>query len=158
MLYISLPLSGYETVRLLGCVLSKDETAEVIEFIDVDSEEKFHTEYKDTLGYEDHSAYYFNEQRLNEILKEKTTLRVHCLDKGVFVLGYSIPEIRANLWTPMMSVEESLVLILSRKVDWLDEVKRIGMDLSKVRIARMEDISEFLSNPEPVLISWGTVE
>jgi hypothetical protein len=158
MLYISLPLSGYEAVRLLGCILSKDETAEVIEFIDVDSEEKFHTEYKHTLGYEDHSAYYFNEQRLNGILKEKTTLRVHRLDKGVFVIGYSIPEIRANLWTQMMSVEESLVLILSRKVDWIDETNRIGMDLSKVRIASMKDISEFLFNPEPVLISWGTVE
>ena len=144
MLYIGRPLSGYEPVRLLGCVLSKDEVTEVIEFADVDSD------YNDADGYEDDSAYYFNERRLNEILKEKTNLRVYGYDKGVFVLGYNIPEI---CWAPMKTVEESLVLILSRKVDWIDEVKRIGMDLSKVRITYTEAESEILFTPEPMLLS-----
>ena len=154
MLLIGLPLSGYEIARLFGCILSKEEIAECLEFVDVESEQTFLSEYNDADGCEDDSAYYFDERRLNEILKEKTTLRVHRLDKGVFVLGYEIPEIRANLWAPMKTVEESLVLILSRKVDWLNEINRIGMDLSKVRIAHMEAESEFLFNPEPVLISW----
>jgi hypothetical protein len=157
MLYIGLPLSGYEIARLLGCVLTRDETTEFIEFVDVESHDKFLTEYNDADGYEDHSVYYFYERGLNDILAQKSSLRVHCLDKGVYVLGYEIPEIRDNLWRPMKSVEESLVLILSRKVDWLNEVKRIGMNLSKVLIAHIEDKSEFLFNPEPVLLSWGTV-
>ena len=157
MLLIGLPLSGYEIARLFGCILSKDEIAECIEFVDIESEHTFLNEYAAADGCEDHSVYYFYERRLNELIRDKTNLRVHWLDKGVFFLGYDIPEIRTNLWSPMKTVEESLVLILSRKVDWLNEVKRIKMDLSKVLIAHMEDESKFLFNPEPVLVSWGSL-
>lgn len=154
MLYIGLPLSGYEATRLLGSILSDEERKNVIRFENDDAEAKFLAEVAAADGEEDHSVYSFHEILLNHYIKDKTHLSLHYLDKGVYILGYELPEIRQNLWGPMNTVEESLVLILSRKVDWVNEAKWIGMDLSKVLIAHMEDKSEVVHYAEPVLVSW----
>lgn len=156
MIYIGLPLSGYEVIRLFGCILSKDEMNANLCFENDESKKEFLDKFHTTDdGDEDHSVYCINDHHLQSCITNKTSLGVYYLDKGVYVLGYEFPELRDNLWAPMKSVEENLVSILSRKVDWLNETKRIGMDLSKVKIEHMEDKPEFLFDPDPVLLSWS---
>lgn len=163
MLYVGLPLYGYEIVRLLAPILSKAEIDSILVFDDEEDTIKFRKEYLDNPVALEHptsywyylegSPYSFNENKLNATLKTKTTLRVFWIDKGVYILGFEIDEICANLWAPLTSFEDSLAHLAAKKAEWLAEVTRLGIDRRRVSIAHMEAESEIAENAEPVLIN-----
>ena len=85
--------------------------------------------------------------------KKGSKIGLHYLDKNVYVLGYEIPDFWKNIWgRPTISVEDSVILILQKKKEWKADVKELGLNLSTVTLARMEDEDEVMTNPEPFLI------
>jgi hypothetical protein len=90
----------------------------------------------------------------NHLLERCTSIRVYDLDKYVMVLGFELNEFRSNLWGPTRSVEELAALLQLKKGEWMREMKKLGVDLSSVTLARMEDEDEVVQNPEPFLMEW----
>ena len=85
--------------------------------------------------------------------KKDSKIGIHFLDKGVYVLGYEIPDFWKNIWgRPTISVEDSVIRILQKKKEGKADVKELGLDLSTVPLARMEQEDEIVENPEPFLI------
>jgi hypothetical protein len=91
---------------------------------------------------------------LNTASLPTKVLNIHDLDKGVVVLGIECKVLSCNLWAPFKKVEESIAIIRSAERMWKDEVLRIGMNLSNVTIEYMEDGTEVVSYPDPILIVW----
>ena len=87
-------------------------------------------------------------------LKQKgSELDFHYIDKGVYVFGYEIPDFWKNiLGQPTLSIEDSVILILQKKKQWKEEVTKLGLNMTKVTLARMEDEDEIVANPEPFLM------
>ncbi len=87
-------------------------------------------------------------------LKDKgIKLDFHYTDKSVYVFGYEILDFWKNIWgRPTISVEDSVILILQKKKQWKEEVAKLGLNLTKVTLARMEDEDEIVTNPEPFLL------
>lgn len=85
--------------------------------------------------------------------KKGSKMEFHYLDKNVYVMGYEIPDFWKNIWGhPTISVEDSVILILQKKKEWKAEIESLGLNLSTVTLARMEDEDEIVKHPEPFLI------
>lgn len=162
MIFVGLPLYGYEIVRLLAPILSKAEIDLILAFDDEEDALKFRKEYLENpdalvLTSNEHflenTLWSFNDHKLNAILKTKTTFRAIWLDKGVFLLGYEIDEICKNMWRPEISFEDSLAHLALKKAEWLEEAARLGMDRRRVSVAHMEAESKIVENAEPLLIT-----
>jgi len=80
-----------------------------------------------------------------------TSLRIHGIDKGVLILGFYLKSIDRRYWKPLLSVEDSIIAILQAKMSFVEEVKRIQLNISVVEFAYMEDGEEIVYNPEPAV-------
>jgi len=80
-----------------------------------------------------------------------TSLRIHWIDKGVWILGVHLESIDRRYWKPLLSVEDAIIGILEAKKHFVEEVKRIQLNTSVVEFAYMEDGEEIVYNPEPAV-------
>jgi hypothetical protein len=84
-------------------------------------------------------------------LPQFTSLRIHWIDKGVWILGFHLESIDRRYWKPLLSVEDAMISILEAKKHFVEEVKRIQLNTSVVEFAYMEDGEEIVYNPEPAV-------
>ena len=67
------------------------------------------------------------------------------IDKGFNILGFGV-------YSDDMSVENLCILLLTLKNQFLEEMKSLKVDLSRVEIARMEMEPEIVENPSPMAL------
>lgn len=77
----------------------------------------------------------------------KSKLRYYPIDKGFNILGFEV-------YGDKMSVENLCILLLSLKSQFVEEMKSLKIDLSRVSIARMEEEPEIVENPSPMALLY----
>jgi hypothetical protein len=80
-----------------------------------------------------------------------TSLRIHWIDKGVYILGFELDDIDRRFWKPLLSADDAAIAILQAKKRFKEEVKAIQLNTSVVEFAYMEDGEETVYNPEPAV-------
>jgi hypothetical protein len=80
-------------------------------------------------------------------------LQFECVDKGQYVLGLEVNI--GNLYDRFISVEDSVLEILTAKLKVIQCIKNAGIDMSDFMLQPIgEEPFQRVSNPEPYLISF----
>ena len=85
---------------------------------------------------------------------QKHGLDLYNIDKGVYIMGLVVEEIHI-CDKAYQSVDAGLMQILVAKKKVVDGLKGLGVNLSRFKIAPMEEEPIWVENPEPYLISTG---
>ena len=85
---------------------------------------------------------------------QKHGLDLYNIDKGVYIMGVIVDEIHI-CDRAYQSVDAGLMRILVAKKKVVDGLKELGVNLSRFKIAPMEEELIWVENPEPYLISTG---
>ncbi len=103
-----------------------------------------------TRGFNEDEAR-LSEKQFSEYLSKFTDLKLHWIDKGIWILGYNLETISRRFWNPLLSVEDTVIAILEAKKKFVEEIKKIHLDISEVEFAYMEDGEEKIQNPDPAV-------
>jgi hypothetical protein len=90
---------------------------------------------------------------VEKLVKEKSELEFYLTDKGQFIIGLEIKEIR-DLWDKFIPVDDALILILQKKKQAKELFEKAKIDLSDFMIEKMEGEPERVFNPPLYLISF----
>jgi hypothetical protein len=85
---------------------------------------------------------------------QKHGLDLYNIDKGVYIMGVIVDEVHI-CDKAYQSVNDGLMQILVAKKKVVDGLKALGVNLSRFKIAPMEEEPIWVENPEPYLISTG---
>lgn len=96
---------------------------------------------------------YGDQVSIQKYLEEnKTELIFQYVDKGMFILGCSISK-KDDHSFPLYKVDDTIILILTAKKQFKSEMKKLGVDLSNVRIIVLDYESRIENFPEPYVIN-----
>jgi len=90
---------------------------------------------------------------VEKLVKEKSELEFYSTDKGQYIIGLEIKEIR-DLWDKFTPVDDALVLILQKKKQAKELFEKAKIDLSDFMIEKMEGYPERVYNPPLFLITF----
>jgi hypothetical protein len=90
---------------------------------------------------------------VEKLVNEKSELEFHSTDKGQYIIGLEIKEIR-DLWDKFTPVDDALILILQKKKQAKELFEKAKIDLSDFMIEKMEGYPERVYNPSLFLISF----
>lgn len=90
---------------------------------------------------------------IEKLVKEKSELEFYSTDKGQYIIGLEIKEIR-DLWDKFTPVDDALILILEKKKQAKELFKKAKIDLSDFMIDKMEGDTERVHNPPLFLITF----
>ena len=90
---------------------------------------------------------------IEKLVKEKSELEFYSTDKGQYIIGLEIKEIR-DLWDKFTPVDDALILILQKKKLAKELFEKARIDLSDFMIEKMEGDPERVYNPSLFLISF----
>jgi len=85
---------------------------------------------------------------------QKHGLDLYDIDKGVCIMGVVVEQIHI-CDKAYQSVDNGLMQILVAKKKVVDGLRALGVNLSRFKIAPMEEEPIWVENPEPYLISTG---
>ena len=142
--YFGLPLNIDEIIRLLN--ISESNIKEFNEHYYRDI--KYHTSY-----FHDNYVKYLI---VSSHLKNKTKIDIFTTDKGQFILGYRIDEIR-DVWNEFMNVDEFIEVLNKLKINFEEDINTLNIDLFHVELERMENTSVYVNYPKPFIIDWSTM-
>ena len=98
---------------------------------------------------EDFAKTFYDTDSIQRYLKDaKSHITFQYIDKGACLFG-----IKVRL-TEEPTLEETIVAMIEAKKDFLCEVKKLRIDISKVNINRIEEESWLVENPEPYMIPF----
>ncbi len=72
------------------------------------------------------------------------------IDKNVFAFGLELDKM-TGFWLPFLTVETATTYLKEMNELFATEIKKLGIDISIVKIEQMEDVSIEIQNPSPVL-------
>jgi hypothetical protein len=81
---------------------------------------------------------------VEKLVKEKTELEFYSTDKGQYVIGLEVKEIR-DLWDKFTPVDDALILILQKKKLAKELFEKAKIDLSDFMIEKIFD-TEYVNN------------
>jgi hypothetical protein len=90
---------------------------------------------------------------VEKLVKEKSELEFYSTDKGQYIIGLEVKEIR-DLWDKFTPVDDALILILQKKKQTKELFEKAQIDLSDFMIEKMEGYPERVYNPPLFLISY----
>jgi hypothetical protein len=88
-----------------------------------------------------------------KLVKERSELELHSTDKGQFIIGLEVKEVR-DLWDKFIEVDNAIILILEKRKLVKKLFEKANIDLSDFYLEKMEGESERVYNPLPYLISF----
>jgi hypothetical protein len=84
---------------------------------------------------------------------EDTGLVLEYVDKGQYILGLEVKI--SNLFDDFVGVDDSIIRILERKRDVIEQIKKADIDISDFMIQPLgEEGTQRVSNPEPFLLCF----
>lgn len=89
----------------------------------------------------------------NKYLKSQSTIQIYYLDKGQCVCGFQIEE-PFDVWNKFINVDELVIKLLTLKISFQVEIKKLNGDLSQVTLEYMEGEPEIITNPIPYILGW----
>ena len=92
---------------------------------------------------------------VEKLVKEKSELEFYSTDKGQYIIGLEVKEIR-DLWDKFTSVDDALILILQKKKQAKELFEKAKIDLSDFMIEKMEGDPERVYNPPLFLITFNS--
>lgn len=139
--YFGLPLNITEIIRLLNINISECNNPTV--------SNKFGTV---TYNLNDEHAKYLVVTNL--LKKNKSKMHIFTTDKGQYILGYSVQEIR-DVWNNFTNVDEFIEILNKLKNDFEEDINILNIDLFHVELERMENTSVYVNYPKPYIIDWS---
>jgi hypothetical protein len=104
---------------------------------------------RDFLTNEHHN--WWDTSDIEMYLKQKGSKLIFThIDKNVFAFGLELNKM-TGFWLPFLSVETAKKYLEEMNNLFVDEIQKLGIDLSFVTIEQMEDVPIELKNPPPIL-------
>ena len=83
-------------------------------------------------------------------------IKLYCLDKLVYALGYSLEgQVCANVFEPAQSIDALCALLQLKKNEWIRSMQLVGVDIGTVTLAHIEAEDEVVAHPEPFMMEWN---
>ena len=80
-------------------------------------------------------------------------IQIHCIDKGMFVLGYEIEEI-SDISNILINVDEFVDLLAKLKIQFFEDMNNLNANISEITLERLEGEELVVKNPIPYIISF----
>lgn len=139
--YFGLPLNITEIMRLLNINVSECNNPKVID--------KFGTFTYN--GNDEHAKYLVITSHLK---KNNSKMNIFTTDKGQYILGYRIHEIR-DVWNDFTNVDKFIEILNELKNDFEEDINILNIDLFHVELERMENTSVYVNYPKPYIMEWS---
>jgi hypothetical protein len=148
--YFGLPLNINEIMRLLNITPHKPEQVAKEYTNSTKYTEYNESEYAEYFKYDDQYAKYLT---VKSYLKNKSNIDIFSTDKGQYILGYTIDEIR-DVWNNFTNVDELIEILNKLKNDFEKDINILNIDLFHVELERMENNPVYVNCPKPFIMEW----
>lgn len=96
---------------------------------------------------------FYDTEPIQEFLKDKKSKLVFCyIDKGSCLLGYPVARDRDHPST-WYKVDDMISQILKAKTAFKEEMKSLGIDISKINVTKVEEETFLDTSGEPYVIT-----
>lgn len=135
--YFGLPLNLDEIIRILNISTLIENTFESLT--------------RQPKNYEIiHIKYY----QIKKYIKSCSKMDLFETDKGQYILGYEIKQIR-DVYNNFTSVNKLIEILRQLKTDFEEDIIILNADLFHVELERMENDNIYVNYPEPCIIQWN---